>query len=88
VDFADAKRRVGDRVALQGNVDNELLLTGPIEAIEDAVEACVSTGGHEGHILNLGHGVLKDTPFDHVCRFIETAKRVRAAGESPSIATR
>lgn len=88
VDFAEAKRRVGGRVALQGNVDNALLLSGPIHGIDDAVEACVTSGGHEGHILNLGHGVLKDTPFDHVCRFIETAKRVRVPSESPPIAAR
>jgi len=75
-------------VALQGNVDNQLLLAGPVDAIDDAVEACITAGSHEGHILNLGHGVLKDTPFDHVCRFIEAAKRVRVAAESSSIAAR
>ena len=74
VDLAEAKRRFGDRVAFQGNVDNHLLVTGSFEEIDAAVHACVQAGGGQGHILNLGHGLLKDTPFDNVCRFIEASR--------------
>jgi uroporphyrinogen decarboxylase len=76
VDLAEAKRRFGDRVALQGNVDNRLLVDGSFERIDEAVHACVHAGGHQGHILNLGHGVLKDTPIENVRRLIEASRLV------------
>ena len=74
VDFAEAKRRFGHRFALQGNVDNRLLATGSFEEIDAAVQACVEAGGRQGHILNLGHGVLKDTPVENVRRFIQASR--------------
>ena len=77
VDLAAARQQHGDRVALQGNVDNRLLADGSPAEIEAAVEACIRAGGHRGHILNLNHGLLKETPFDNVCRLIDTCKAVR-----------
>ena len=74
VDLADARRRCGRKVAFQGNVDNRLLVSGTAEGIDRAVQACVRAGGHQGHILNLNHGLLKDTPLENVCRLIETCK--------------
>jgi uroporphyrinogen decarboxylase len=81
MDFAQAVSRVGDRVALQGNVDNRLLVEGPVERIEAAVRDCIIAGGHRGHILNLNHGLLMDTPVEHVCRLIETCKSVHVDAE-------
>lgn len=85
VDLVDARRRLGDRVALQGNVDNEILRSGSLEQVEEAVAKCIRAGGHRGHILNLNHGVLKDTPVEHVQRLIETCKTtlVSEASEEP-----
>ena len=77
VDLADARRRFGHRVAFQGNVDPLLLQDGTEDEIEEAVRRCIRAGDHEGHILNLGHGVLKDTPVDNVRRFVETARSTR-----------
>lgn len=74
VDLADAKRRYGDRVAFQGNVDNRLLQDGSPEQVEDAVRSCIAAGGQQGHILNLSHGLLKDTPVDNVVRLIDTCR--------------
>jgi uroporphyrinogen decarboxylase len=74
VDLASAIERVGDRVALQGNIDNRLLVDGPSSRIEAAVRECVRVGGSRGHILNLGHGLLKETPFEHVRLLIDTCK--------------
>jgi uroporphyrinogen decarboxylase len=74
VDLAAAKARVGSRVALQGNVDNELLVRGTLAEIDAAVRACVAAGGHHGHILNLNHGISKDTPFENGCRVVETCR--------------
>ena len=61
--------------AVQGNVDNELLLKGTPEQIAAAAEACVREGGHTGHVLNLGHGVLQHTPVENVQAVIDAAHR-------------
>ncbi|UCE58684.1 MAG: uroporphyrinogen decarboxylase [Phycisphaerales bacterium] len=76
VDLADAKRRYSDRVAIQGNVDNRLLAEGSLEEIEAAVLTCLEAGGHEGHILNLGHGLLANTPEENVRKLIEVSRTV------------
>ena len=74
VDLAAAKERLGGRAAVQGNVDNVLLRDGTPEQVRRAVVACKEAGGASGHILNLGHGILKGTPFDNVVAFIGAAK--------------
>ena len=74
VDLAEARRRLGHKVAFQGNVDNRLLVSGTLDEIDAAVRACVRAGGHQGHILNLNHGLLKDTPLEHGRRVIETCQ--------------
>ena len=85
LDLSVAKGRFGDRVAFQGNVDNRLLVDGTHAQIDEAVRDCVNAGGHQGHILNLNHGILKETPFENGCRFIE-ACNLASAGR-PSIRT-
>jgi uroporphyrinogen decarboxylase len=87
VDLADAKRRYGDKVAFQGNVDNHLLIKGPPDSIDEAVRECIRAGGHQGHILNLNHGLLKDTPFDNACRVIDTCKATVLDGMNQSTAS-
>ncbi len=74
VDLADAKRRVGDRVAIQGNVDCNLVAKGSGDEVAEATLQCVSAGCHSGHILNLSHGLHKDTPFENVLRVIKTCR--------------
>jgi len=74
VDLREAKRQFGHRVAFQGNVDNRLVAEGGVEAIEEAVYECVNAGACEGHILNLSHGLLKETPWNHVQCFVRAAK--------------
>ncbi len=74
VPLAEARRRVGAEVALQGNVDNQLLVHGTPGQVYTAVRDCIAAGGHEGHILNLNHGILPETPFDNACRLIATAR--------------
>jgi uroporphyrinogen decarboxylase len=74
VDIAQARLHIPDRVAVQGNVDNELLVNGTFAEIDGAVRRCIEAGRHHGHILNLNHGLLRETPLENVRRFVETAR--------------
>ncbi len=78
IDLADARRRFGPRIALQGNVDPCVLL-GPPETIRSAVAGAIEKTGGQGHILNLGHGILTGTPVENARLFVETAKSPRLA---------
>ncbi|MCH7790989.1 MAG: uroporphyrinogen decarboxylase [Planctomycetes bacterium] len=74
VNLPDARARIGDRIALQGNVDNDILLRGTADDVAAATRACIEAGDRTGHIVNLNHGILKDTPFDNVVRLIDTVR--------------
>lgn len=84
-DVASARARVGGRVALQGNLDPQALLATP-QAIEAEAAAILrGAGPAPGFIFNLGHGVLPDTPPDHVghlVQFVHAESRRLAEGES------
>ncbi|MCK0753722.1 uroporphyrinogen decarboxylase [Chromohalobacter japonicus] len=70
-ELSDARVRVGDRVALQGNLDPNVLFASP-QAIRDVVARILASyGSGPGHIFNLGHGVSQFTDPDHVAAFIE-----------------
>jgi uroporphyrinogen decarboxylase len=73
IDLAEARRRVGDRVALQGNLDPCELLGAP-ETIAESVKEILKKGGGLGHIVNLGHGILPMVPVENARAFIEAAK--------------
>jgi uroporphyrinogen decarboxylase len=65
-----AWRRVGDR-AIQGNLDPSVLLA-PWEVIESrALDVLARAGGRDGHVFNLGHGVLPTTPVEHLQRLVD-----------------
>lgn len=70
VGMDDARRRVGDRVALQGNMDPAILRTSP-EAIETEVQRILKAyGSGSGHVFNLGHGVTPDIDPENVAAFV------------------
>jgi uroporphyrinogen decarboxylase len=73
IPIGEARCRVGDRVALQGNLDPCLLLGRPEHMLARANQI-VEEGGPVGHILNLGHGILPPTPVENARAFIEFAK--------------
>ena len=71
VDLADARRRLGTGVAVQGNLDPAALLY-PRRELMRRVDAVLDrAAGRAGHIFNLGHGVLPETPVDNVISVIE-----------------
>ena len=76
ISIADAKQRVGDRVALQGNLDPCVLL-GPEDRIFAKTKEILDQAGPAGHILNLGHGILPPTPVENARSFITFAQSYR-----------
>jgi uroporphyrinogen decarboxylase len=79
VDMAEARARLGKHVKVQGNLDPGVLF-GSKQFIRDRILDTVRKAGNWGHILNLGHGVLPETPEENVAFFFETAKQLDAAG--------
>lgn len=73
-DPTEARRRVGDRVAFQGNMD-PCVLYAPPEVIAQRTRAMLTAFGDDpGHIANLGHGILPDIPVEHAKAFIQAAQ--------------
>ncbi|BAZ30769.1 uroporphyrinogen decarboxylase [Cylindrospermum sp. NIES-4074] len=77
VDMAEARARLGKHIKVQGNLDPGVLF-GSKEFIRDRILDTVRKAGNWGHILNLGHGVLPETPEENVAFFFETAKQLTA----------
>ena len=78
VNLAQARARVGDRVALQGNLDPAVLLGSPEHvAVEVArvIESFGQRGSGVGHVFNLGHGISQFTPLDNVSVLVETVAK-------------
>jgi len=76
ISMAEARRRVGDRVALQGNLDPCVLL-GSKDGIGAKTSQILEEAGPVGHIMNLGHGILPSTPVENAKAFIESTKSHR-----------
>ena len=74
VNLSEAKTLTKGTVAFQGNVDNDILRDGTLADITAAVKICLEQGGKTGHILNLSHGLHRDTPFENVKHFVNIAK--------------
>jgi uroporphyrinogen decarboxylase len=77
VEIDDAWRRVGYDVGVQGNLDPSVLFAAPavIRARVDRILA--QAAGRSGHIFNLGHGILPDTPYENVTALVEMVRAGR-----------
>jgi uroporphyrinogen decarboxylase len=75
VDMAEARRRLGSHIGVQGNID-PCVLFGSQPLIRDRILDTIRKAGNRGHILNLGHGILPKTPEENAAFFFETAKQV------------
>lgn len=74
VDMADARKRLGFDIGVQGNLDPGVLF-GSKAFIRDRILDTIHKAGNRGHILNLGHGILPTTPEENAAYFFETAKQ-------------
>ncbi len=69
--IAEARKIVGADRVVQGNLSNRLLCNGPMDIVEREARAIVESGGRRGHIFNLDHGLLRETPFEHVKHLVQ-----------------
>lgn len=58
-------------VPVQGNLDPEAMRADPATMSDAALDVLRRAGGRDGHIFNLGHGLLPDTPVDNVKRLVD-----------------
>ena len=84
MDIGRARERVGDRVALQGNLDPNVLFAPPEVVAAEACKVLDAYGAHPGHVFNLGHGISQFTPPESVSVLVDTvhahSREIRARG--------
>ncbi len=73
-DLSEARRRVGDKVALQGNLDPNVLLSSEQCIRQEVKKVLESFGKGSGHVFNLGHGITPDVPPEHVTSMVEAVR--------------
>ncbi|MDX1456812.1 MAG: uroporphyrinogen decarboxylase [Marinobacter sp.] len=77
-DIGQARARVGDRVALQGNMDPAMLYAPPARIRQEVADILARFGSGSGHIFNLGHGITPDVDPAHAGAFIEAVVELSA----------
>lgn len=77
-DLADARRRVGNQVALQGNLDPSVLYASPPHIREQVAKVLASFGKGDGHVFNLGHGIHPGIPPQHAEAMVEAVHELSA----------
>jgi len=70
----ELRKRVPETIAMQGNLDPEILYAPPHVIQKETEKMLTQMAGDPGYIVNLGHGVLPDIPVDHVRAFVDTVK--------------
>ncbi|GAA5315739.1 MAG: uroporphyrinogen decarboxylase [Candidatus Pelagadaptatus aseana] len=77
-DIAQARARVGDKVALQGNMDPSILYAKPERIREEVAAVLAGYGKGSGHVFNLGHGITPEVDPAHAGAFIESVHELSA----------
>jgi uroporphyrinogen decarboxylase len=84
VNLARARVKVGDRVALQGNIDPAVLFASPEVIRAEARGVLDSFGNFPGHVFNLGHGISQFTNPENVAELVDEvhgySRKMRARG--------
>jgi uroporphyrinogen decarboxylase len=75
-DIGKIRAAVGDKVALQGNLDPAILFAQPEQIRAEVTRVLQAFGNHPGHVFNLGHGISQFTPPESVTVMVETVHSV------------
>jgi uroporphyrinogen decarboxylase len=78
IDLADAWARIGHDLPVQGNLDPVTLFAPPAEIRRQTKLILDRAAGRPGHIFNLGHGILPETPVDHVIALVDAVHEMSA----------
>ena len=71
VNLAEARARIGHKVALQGNMDPSVLYAPPARIEQEVQRILADFGNGSGHVFNLGHGIHQDVPVEHPKVFVD-----------------
>lgn len=74
MDLGEVRKQVGDKVSLQGNMDPTVLYANKTKIKQETVRVLNSFGKGNGHIFNLGHGILPDIDPENVKTFVQYVK--------------
>jgi uroporphyrinogen decarboxylase len=77
-DIGEARRRVGNKVALQGNMDPTVLYANPNAIRQEVSNILASYGSGTGHVFNLGHGITPEVDPANAGAFIEAVHEMSA----------
>jgi uroporphyrinogen decarboxylase len=78
-DIGQARRRVGDRVALQGNLDPSVLYASPERIRLEVARVLQDYGNGSGHVFNLGHGITPGVNPDHAAAMVAAVREFSPA---------
>jgi uroporphyrinogen decarboxylase len=78
-DLSDARHRVGNKVALQGNLDPGALYAPPERIREEVGKVLASYGHGPGHVFNLGHGIQVGTKPESVAAMVAAVHELSPA---------
>lgn len=78
MDLATARKRVGNQIALQGNLDPNTLFAAPQKIRAEVARALADFGKGHGHVFNLGHGISQYTPPDRVAALVSAVHDLSA----------
>jgi uroporphyrinogen decarboxylase len=78
MDLAAARKRVGEKVALQGNLDPNTLFAAPQKIEQEVAKALAAFGKGNGHVFNLGHGISQHTPPERVAALVAAVHELSA----------
>ncbi|HFE36863.1 MAG TPA: uroporphyrinogen decarboxylase, partial [Gammaproteobacteria bacterium] len=78
ITIGEARKRVGDKVALQGNMDPSILYASPDRIRAEVADILASYGQGTGHVFNLGHGIHQHIDPEHAGAFINSVHELSA----------
>ncbi|MDY6984527.1 MAG: uroporphyrinogen decarboxylase family protein, partial [Pseudomonadota bacterium] len=78
IDIGAARKRIGDKVSLQGNMDPSVLYAEPQRIRDEVALILEQFGPGNGHVFNLGHGIHQHVKPEHAAVFIDAVHELSA----------